>query len=368
MTGNMSLRSRAGLSRAGYIGATARRLLARHHAIPYGVTACLLVAVALALTGCDPFNGASAGTPPPSAAADLNQANALRQANRCDKAIPLYLRALSKDGGFISAYSGLGLCYQTIGDYGSAITTYDKAIKVDPTNFGLYQARAGAEALSGNTGAATDDLKTALRFATKQPLSYTNIAQSFISYGDWADAVMAMDKAIALTPSEPSLYKTRGDYYLQEPDNARALQDYKRAIDAAPGTAKADYYADLAAAYHQMVGYTNSAYAALHAAIQLQPGNAAYYIQDGDYHEAANAFPQALGLYNQALRIEKVGPNAELAYEGKGDVFAAQGKRKEALAAYRQAFKLTNKKNPSDARDVRPRLQGKIQGLTSGQS
>lgn len=342
----------------------ARVQLARRRLVRYGGTACLLAAAALVLSGCDVFNGAFAGSRPSSAVQDVNRANDLSQSNHCDQAIPLYLSALTKDGTFVNAYRGLGVCYQTIGDYGSALTTYDKAIRVDPTNFGLYQARAGAEALSGNTGAATSDLNTAMRFATRQQLTYTSIAGSYASYGDFADAVAAMGKAIALTPSDPTLYKTRGDYYLQEPDNARALQDYRRAIDAAPGATKADYYADLASAYHQMNGYTNSAYAALHTAIQLEPSNPSYYIQDGDYHQAAGAFPQALGLYNQALHIAKVGPNAELAHEGKGDVFVAQGRKKEALAQYRLALKQTSKSNPTDVRDTRPRLQGKIQGLT----
>lgn len=337
----------------------------RRRAVSLGLTACMLGFVSMALAGCSLFNGAFAGSPPPSAVQDFSQASNLSQNNHCDKAIPLYLSALTKDGTFVNAYKGLGLCYQAIGDFGSAISTYDKAIKVDPTNFGLYQSRAGAQAVSGNTGAATNDLEAALRFATKQSSSYSSIAGSFASYGDFADAVVAMDKAIALTPSEPSLYKTRGDYYLQEPDNARAIQDYKRAIDAAPGTSKADYYADLASAYHQMIGYTNSAYAALHAAIQLQPGNPSYYVQDGDYHQAAGAFPQAMGLYDQALRIAKTGSAAEAAYEGKGDVLAAQGRKVKALAEYKLALKQTSKKNPADVRDVRPRLQGKIQGLRS---
>ena len=321
--------------------------------------------IALAVTACSipaPSEQASAGAHPMTAAQDYNAAQTLATDGHCDRAIPLYLRALSKDDGFVNAYRNLGTCYQTLGSLHAALVEYDKAISVDPTNFGLYLARAGLEAVMGNTGAATDDDATALRLAPPQAPSYVAIAESFASFADFADAVTAMTKAIALVPDNPSFYEQRGGYYLQVKDAAHAYQDYQRAIKVASSTAsRATVYADLANMYDQR-GDFQSAERAVALAIRLAPWSAHFYVQSGDIHKDAGAAHAALVLYDQALRRARIGPDAEAAHEGKGDVLVSLGHIKQAVAEYRAALRLL--KEPGR----RTTVKGKIKAALSGQS
>jgi tetratricopeptide (TPR) repeat protein len=325
----------------------------------------LLAVIALTMTACSvpaPGEQASAGTRPTTAGQDYDAAQALAAAGHCDRAIPRYLSALIKDDGFVNAYRNLGMCYQTLGSFQAALVEYDKAISVDPTNFGLYLARAGLEAVMGNTGAATDDDATALRLAPPQAPSYVAIAESFASFADFADAVTAMNKAIALVPDDPSLYEQRAGFYLQAKDAARAYQDYQRAIKVASSTAsRASVYADLANMYDQR-GDFQSAERAIALAIRLAPWSAHFYVQSGDIHKDAGAPHAALALYDQALRRARIGPDAEAAHEAKGDVLASLGHSKQAVAEYRAALRLL--KEPRS----RTTVKGKIKAALSGQS
>jgi tetratricopeptide (TPR) repeat protein len=317
------------------------------------------------MTACSvPASGeqASAGTRPTTAEQDYNAAQTLASAGHCNRAIPLYLRALIKVDRYVNAYRDLGTCYQTLGSFHAALVEYDKAISVDPTNFGLYLARAGLEAVMGNTGAAMEDDATALRLAPPQAPSYVAIAESFASFADFADAVKTMNRAIALVPDDPSLYEKRAGFYLQAKDFARAYQDYQRALKVASSTAsRATVYADLANMYDQR-GDFPSAKRAIALAIRLAPWSAHFHVQSGDIHKDAGAAHAALVLYDQALRRARIGPDAAAAHEGKGDVLVSLGHIKQAVGEYRAALPLL--KDP----DRRTTVKGKIKTALSGQS
>jgi tetratricopeptide (TPR) repeat protein len=213
----------------------------------------------------------------------------------------------------------------------------------------------------GDTGAATDDDTTALRLAPPLAPSYVAIAQSFASFADFADAVAAMTKAIALVPDNPSFYEQRGGFYLQAKDVARAYQDYETAIKVAPfGASRAAVYADLANVYDQQ-GDFPSAERAIAFAIRLAPYSAHFYVQSGDIHKDAGAAHAALVLYDQALRRARLGPDAEAAHEAKGDVLVSLGHIQQAVAEYRAALRLLEPGH-------RTTVQGKIKAALSGQS
>jgi len=279
------------------------------------------------------------GTPFPAVRA-YTQAERQRAAGHCDRAIPLYQRAISSYATYVSAYVGLGFCYQPLGSYAAALATFDKAIRIDPTNYLLYFDRAGLEGQAGRMGAAIADDRAALRLSPPQVPSYLSIAYSFASFADYFDALVAMSKAIALTPSNPSLYEQRANMYLQVSEDQHAYADYRQGIRLAQSTTqRARLYTDLAVAYAGQGDY-DSALGAIASAIRLQPGDAYLYVLSGNTHHEAGRLTDALSLYDRALHLVSTGPDAEAAHEGKGDVLVVQGRRTEAIGEYKRALKV----------------------------
>lgn len=147
-------------------------------------------------------------------------------------------------------------------------------------------------------------------------------------------------------------------------DATRAYADYRTAIKVSPTTAvRATVYSDLAGAYQGQGDYA-SALAAVRRAIQLLPNTAHFYVTAGDIQRDAGDYTQALGSYDHALRLVSKGPDAEKAHEGKGDVFARQGRQALAIAQYRAALKLVAASDTT----TKSRVQGKITSVQSGQS
>lgn len=335
----------------------------RRNVAPHGVIVRMLAVSIVALTGYNLStrpDHVAASAPPSGAIQEYNKAQALARTGHCDRAIPLYLRAVTTDHTYVDAYVGLGLCYQNLGSLSAAMLAYNKAIALDATNYSLYIFRAGAEASSGQTAAAVADDTTALRLAPRKVPVYVSIANSFASYGDFADAIRALDRAIAVAPSDPFLYQQRANVYLQLRDTTRAYADYRQAITVARSPAvRATLYANLALVYDQQ-GDFNSADRAIARAIRLAPNKARFYLESATIHRDMGSLAAALSLYDHALRFVGTGPVAEAAHEGKGDILVKLGQRRAAIVEYKRALTLATSND-------RARLERKIKTALQAQ-
>jgi len=309
----------------------------------------LLLVVAVTLTGCslNQVSGTSPSTTASStgsgsAGGDYNAGVVLQNAGHCDRAITLFLRAIRENPIYVNAYRSLGDCYHSQGSDNAAIAEYNKAIPIDPTNWFLYYQRAGAEVALGMNGQAQADYNQALRLAPRVRDTYVSIAQNgFSSFSDFQDAIVAMSKAIDLSPNDPSLYEARGNIYLTAKQYTDAYSDYKKAIAVAPyKAAQSSINADLANVYAGQGDY-DQAFSYMRKAISLQAGNAHLYVVSGNIHRDAGHFTDAIGLYTQVFNLTKRGPDVEAAHEGIGDALAGKGQTAEAIAEYQQAMHFT---------------------------
>jgi tetratricopeptide (TPR) repeat protein len=191
-------------------------------------------------------------------------------------------------------------------------------------------------------GQAQADYNQALRLAPRVRDTYVSIAQNgFSSFSDFQDAIVAMGKAIDLSPNDPSLYEARGNIYLTAKQYTDAYSDYKKAIAVAPyKAAQSSINADLANVYAGQGDY-DQAFSYMRKAISLQAGNAHLYVVSGNIHRDAGHFTDAIGLYTQVFNLTKRGPDVEAAHEGIGDALAGKGQTAEAIAEYQQAMHFT---------------------------
>jgi len=309
-----------------------------------GIVLPLLVIIMVGLSGCSVDQAPSGPTPTsalPNVTHDYNTAVTLQNNGHCDRAVPLYLKAINENAMYINAYTGLASCYQTLGSFNAAIAEYNKAIPIDPRNFNLYYLRAGAEFSLGMNGQAQADYSQALRLAPPERDTYVSIANGFTNFADFNDAFAAMAKAIALSPNDPSLYETRGGMYLAAKEYTNAYNDYKKAISLAPFNAtQSSINVALAQAYAGQSDY-NSAFSYMQTAINLQPSNPHLYVLSAGIHVAAGHYTAAIGLYEKVFGLVSRGDDVRAAHQGIGDVLATEGKTTAAIAEYKQAMHFT---------------------------
>lgn len=134
--------------------------------------------------------------------------------------------------------------HSKMGDLGSALSDYDLAVTTDASVFWIHAQRGDAYFLAGN----------------------------------FAEALVSYDAALALNPDLPSVLNNRALVYAAAPDDelrnaAQALADAQRANEISPGQPA---YIDGLAVAHAANGDFESAVAAAERAIELlPPGNQA---------------------------------------------------------------------------------------------
>lgn len=231
-----------------------------------------------------------------SAIADLDLGN-LREAHQTISQI------LALDPDRAQTYKILGDWYEVQGLFPEAISAYQKAIELDP-NF--------VEA-------------------------HGYLAQVFRNTGEFEQAFLSYKKALNLRPSWTELYFQWGQAYLWSGDVPKAIRCYQKTLEQNPNHVHA-YFA-LAMAYGQL-GETKRAIALYQRVIQLQPNLANAYNNLGCLLFSKNDYDGALEAWNNSLIYNENKTENSLIYNNIGQVFAAQGKTKEAIKSYYQALEI----------------------------
>jgi tetratricopeptide (TPR) repeat protein len=231
-----------------------------------------------------------------SAIADLDVGN-LREADQTISQI------LALDPDQAQTYKILGDWYEVQRLFPEAISAYKKAIKLDP-NF--------VEA-------------------------YAYLAQVFRNTGEFEQAFLSYKKALNLRPSWTELYFQWGQAYFWSGDVPKAIRCYQKTLEQNPNHVHS-YFA-LAMVYGQL-GDTKRAIALYQRVIQLQPNLANAYNNLGCLLFSKNDYDGALSAWNNSLIYNENETENSLTYNNIGQVFAAQGKIKEAIQSYNQALKI----------------------------
>ena len=137
----------------------------------------------------------------------------------------------------ISPLSGLGWTYQDMGQYKSAIATYERAIAIDSksqlnsnthSNLGMVYHDLGRyeEAIAAYQQAMVLDA------TNKTP--HNNLGCLYRELEQWEDAVNAFQMAIELNPRHANAYRHLGILFLLQGDLDRAEQEFTTAIQINP--------------------------------------------------------------------------------------------------------------------------------------
>ena len=161
---------------------------------------------------------------------------------------------------------------------------------------------------------------------TNRIASHIERARGLLNRGEAARAIIVLDEAIALDPTNPWPYNWRGTAYLISKDKARAIADYSRAIEIAPG--HPTFLANRGEAFGQS-GDMARGIADLDEAIRRAPGQAHLWRRRGDLLVQIGDDFRAIADYTEAIRRD---PNDRAAYQGRSRAHTRRGDLEKAAA------------------------------------
>jgi len=138
-------------------------------------------------------------------------------------------QAMQKDTGLMDVYRVNGYVQESLGQYNSAITNYEKALAIYPNlNFlyisiGANYRKLGDMSAYGSTqwrdyyNKAMEQFQNAVNINDQQgvsdPIPLISIANTYGQMGEWLLASSNMIKAVDFTPSNPTVYGQLGIIY-----------------------------------------------------------------------------------------------------------------------------------------------------------
>jgi tetratricopeptide (TPR) repeat protein len=141
------------------------------------------------------------------------------------------------DSSLITALLQEGSLLHTQSKFREAITSFDKALKIDPKNAKAYRNKGNALDDLGDKAGAIKCFDEALRINPEYAMAYHGKGNALYSLGDKAGAIKCYDEALRINPELAQAYNNKGVTLDDLGDKAGAIKCYDEALRINPENA-----------------------------------------------------------------------------------------------------------------------------------
>ncbi len=180
----------------------------------------------------------------------------------------------------VTAYKLRGESYAKIGDYDRAITSFHRAIHLDPDNADYYCLRGVSHAKKGE---------------------YDRTITEKDRDREYDRAINDFDRAIEINPDNANYYYERGKCRTKKGNLDKAIADFTQAIEKNPN--EADYYYSRSLCYAN-IGDQENENKDFARAIELYPNNANYYFKRGTSYADKGDYDMAIKDFDRAIQLD----------------------------------------------------------------
>jgi tetratricopeptide (TPR) repeat protein len=274
-----------------------------------------------------------------------------------DKSGPAAVQALCQEG----------LALHNMGRLAEARQRYERALRLDPTNFNALYLLGAVFFQTGQPEMAVPLVTRAIAVAPNVPGPHGVLGAALQALGRHAEALAVFDQAIALQPGDAMAFYSRANALTALRRHDEALASYDRAVALKPHFAEAHYnrgsvllalerFEDAVAGFDRAIALNpalaephfnrgsaltrlqrpQEALASFDAAIALNPRMAEAHRSRGLLLQEMKRCDDALASYDRAIQAQ---PDHAEAHFGRSLVLLAQGDLRQGFEAYRWRFR-----------------------------
>jgi tetratricopeptide (TPR) repeat protein len=242
---------------------------------------------------------------------------------------------------------------------GEGVALLRAALVATPEDLALYPAYAEALEASGKPAEGERFLREAA-LARGAPELAEALALFLERQGRTTEAIALLSREVQGRPHQESLLFNLAAAYERAGDHAQGIARMREVLALNPDNASALNF----------IGYTlteqdkdlDEAERLLHRALELRPETGAFLDSLGWLFFHRHDYGRAVTTLEHAAALE---PDEPVIAEHLGDAYLGVQRPREALAAYRRALEAARTSTDPEAAALRPRVEGKVKGLSS---
>ena len=232
-----------------------------------------------------------------------------------------------------------GACYAGLGQLGSAVKCYEKAIEIKPDyakahyNLGnalhdLSLQRFGQLSLNKELDDPIKSYQRSIEIDPSYAEAHNNLGNVFQDLGRLDEALECFEKALIINPDYVEAHYSLGVVLFDLGQFDDAAQSYKKAIELNPNFAQA--HNNLGNTFAEQ-GQLNDAIQSYQKALELNPSYSEAYNSLGNIFMEQGQIDDAVISYKKALEIN---PNYPALHNNLGNAYKQLGQPQDALDSY----------------------------------
>ncbi|MEL6494126.1 MAG: amino acid adenylation domain-containing protein [Cyanobacteria bacterium J06623_7] len=259
-----------------------------------------------------------------------------------ESAIASYQNAIKLAPQPSRVHQNLGTALKMQGDFAAAITAYDRALALDNQNAQLYYLRGKVRAKQAELATAANDYRQAIAFAPDLPGIHRDLGTVLLRLESLEAAIASYQQATQLDNGNPALYLELGAAQIKAGQTKMGIESYDTAIALNP---------DLAAIYLKRLGNAHlgqndfaAAVSAYHRSLAINPQQHELHMALGKVLLQLQQTEEAIAAYQAAVSLQ---PEKPAVYRDLGHASRQAGNYQAAVTAYRQSLKLNPQQYPT---------------------
>ncbi|MGB3512047.1 MAG: tetratricopeptide repeat protein [Microcoleaceae cyanobacterium] len=268
-------------------------------------------------------------------------------------AITSYRKALEIDPYFTEIYYSLADILVNQNRPEEAVNIYKQAIKIQPNLWKAHHNLANLLQEMGDLDAAVTIYNQSIKLNPKFSWSYHNLGETLVKQEKLSEAISAYRQAIELNPNSPWSYFNLAETLVKIEQFSEAIATYKTAIKLQPDLPKIheklgdalQQQMQLCAeeavnSYRQAINQNPDDIELYHKALEIQPNDAELYLQLCQILVRHNELDEAIIFYQMGLQANSATSDIPAQFDlmELGNACAKNGKFKAAIFFYQEAL------------------------------
>jgi len=232
------------------------------------------------------------------------------------------------------AWFFLGLSYQYLEQYNTAIGAYRQSLRINPESASTWYNLGTTYSELNRHIDAIDAYRQALRIDPEKAEAWNNLGIAYYYLERYDEAIEDILRALRINPKLYQAWYSLGNAYSFSKRYNDAIDAYRQAVRINPEHGDAWYNLGTTCA---RLNHNNDALEAFQQALRINPGNFSAWYNLGRTYGVLNRNNASIEAYRQALQIN---PEDAQTWYNLGIEYALTGNRTAALNAVRELRRL----------------------------